>query len=151
MQRETYHLVVVHEPPSDDSSAGWVQACLVNARAAFLQQLGLTSARLRTEGLRLALSPDGAELPSPPPVTEAVGITLKLQSAGDTFAFEETLYDTGEQWAPFWRGMTQVWAEAEGRVRRLPQDLIAELDAWLHLCRGSIPVTGAGGGGLATG
>jgi hypothetical protein len=140
MWRETYHLIAVHEPPPDDTGAGWLHACLVNARAAFLQQLGLTSARLRTEGLRLALQPEGDELPSPPPITEAAGITLELQSAGEAFAFEEAIYDTGHHWVPLWRGTTQVWAEAAGEVRELPDDLIAELDAWLNLSRGSIAV-----------
>jgi hypothetical protein len=151
MRRETYHLSAIHEPPGGDPTPEWVHACLANARAAFLQQLGLTSARLRAEGLRLGFSPEGDALPATIPVTTALGITLTLRSAGDAFAFTERLYDASEQWQPFWHGVTRVWAEAQGQRQSLPCDLVQELAAWLHLGRGTVPVASASDEQLATG
>ncbi|GEM_PF-4253929 len=151
MHRETYHLSTTHERTGDEPSAEWVHTCLANARAAFLQQLGLTSARLRAEGLRLGFHPEGSALPLATSVRHTLGITLTLRSAGDNFAFTERLYDAGEQWQPFWHGLTRVWAEAQGQRQSLPPDLVHELEAWLHLGRGTVPVASVTAEQLATG
>lgn len=140
MRRETYHLVATHEPGHGEATEEWAQACLANARAAFLQQLGLTSARLRAQGLRLGLRPDTQPLPEIPPLEHGLGITLILGTRGNGFTINERLYDVGELWQPFWHGQSRVWAEADGQARPLPADMARELEAWLHLSRGSVPV-----------
>ena len=140
MHREIYHLASVHELTATSDMGTWMQTCLANARAAFLQQLGLTSARLRAEGMRLGLEAENAPLPADPELQEALGVTLTLRSSGESFTFTERLYDAGDFWHPLWQGVTRVWAETEGQPRPLPWDLVQELQAWLHLSRGSVPV-----------
>lgn len=140
MHRHAYHHMGVHHPPEGGPTAEWLRRCLSDARAAFLQRLHVTSSRLRVHGLRLRLHPETGGPPDTLPITGRMGITTQLHTVGDSLIFVETLYDVTDQWLPVWRGRTSLWAEAEAGPRPLPADLRDELNAWLRLVRGSVPV-----------
>lgn len=149
MHKDAYHHIEVHAPPLGGAREHWLWERLANARAAFLQRLGITSGSLRALGLKLrmetpaiAVHCEGDEAP--------LGITTQLMAVDQTLTFSEALYRVDELWQPLWRGTTRLWVERDGMAVELPAELRREAGAWLRLVRGTIPVAAPEGANLKT-
>lgn len=141
MHRDSYHHLEIHEQPPGGVDGPWAAERLANARAALLQRLDLTSARLRSRGLHLRLEPD----PGPenlPMLADAsrLGVTLYIAEVTDRLLISEALYVVEGLWRPLWRGDTVIHVEDAERCPGLPQDLQRRAAAWLRLERGTVEV-----------
>lgn len=143
MYWDAYHHLQVRESPLGGPAPEWLHAGLADARAAFLQRLGVTSSRLRAEGLRLRLTADFDERPTAPVSAELIGVAVQLIAVDTALHFMETLYQVDDVWRPLWRGRTRVHAEAADGPAPLPAAIRCEAEGWLRLVRGSIPVAPA--------
>lgn len=139
MHCDTYHHIEVHEPPIGGMTRIWVERMLANARARFLQRLGITSPRLRGEGMRLRVTAPVIDLEPPAPAS-ALGVTTRLIDVDNCLRFAEALYLVGEAWQPVWRGETRIWAEGRAGPEAMPDGMRREASAWMRIVRGSVPV-----------
>jgi hypothetical protein len=149
MHKDAYHHIEVHAPPLGGASEQWLWERLANARATFLQRLGITSGSLRVDGLRLRMETPLIVLDRQAD-DAPLGITTQLLAIDQTLTFGEALYRVDELWQPLWRGTTRLWVEREGMAVDLPAALRREAEAWLRLIRGTIPVAPPGAGTLKT-
>lgn len=141
MHRDSYHHLELHDLPPAGLDGPWAAERLANARAALLQRLDLTSARLRGRGLHLRLEPDPG--PEDMPRLEAatqLGVTLYLHEVTERLCVAEALYLVEGLWRPLWRGRTVIHVEDDARAPVLPRDLQRRAAAWLRLERGTVEV-----------
>lgn len=141
MHKDAYHHIEVHSPPLGGVREAWLWERLVETRARFVRRLGISSAALREQGLRLHVD-------SRPVVVDwtrddvPLGITMQLTAVDRSLTFSESVYSIDEIWQPRWRGRSRVWVERDGEAADLPTKLEREARSWLRLVRGTIPIAG---------
>jgi len=138
--RHHYHHMCMREPPSPEVGSEWVGVLAADARAATLQRLGLTSSRLRIDGMRLRVALERDNPPLPPPHYDRVAVAVTLVSVDEMLHFVQRLYGVDDTWTYIWGGDFWVWTIAGDYPTPLPTGVQGDAASWVGLIRGGIPI-----------